>query len=276
MSKTRLFALILFVMALSFSGITIAQTTDEQIWQGFLKWLSTAPVSDSPGALLSAYEKNLTTTGTSQPEAVRYRQVVMRQMKVRDDGWKIIFNNIYSSAESGFSTRPNSTLMSAITGRSPGRALDAGMGQGRNSVYLALKGWDVTGFDISDGGLAVARKNAEKAGVKLTAIQKSERDFDYGESQWDLMLFSYVPFPVADEQYVDRLYRAMRPGGLIVIESFASNTDSVGRRPVDIDPAVLRRAFHRFRITRLDDVVDKPDWSDEKTRMVRMVAEKAR
>jgi 2-polyprenyl-3-methyl-5-hydroxy-6-metoxy-1,4-benzoquinol methylase len=39
-----------------------------------------------------------------------------------------------------------------VEARKPGRALDIGMGQGRNSVFLALKGWDVTGFDISDEG----------------------------------------------------------------------------------------------------------------------------
>jgi 2-polyprenyl-3-methyl-5-hydroxy-6-metoxy-1,4-benzoquinol methylase len=38
------------------------------------------------------------------------------------------------------------------------KKLDMGMGQGRKSVFLAMKGWEVTGFDISDEGLAVARK----------------------------------------------------------------------------------------------------------------------
>lgn len=37
-------------------------------------------------------------------------------------------------------------LMAAIEGRTPGRALDIGMGQGRNAVALAVKGWTVTGF----------------------------------------------------------------------------------------------------------------------------------
>ena len=42
------------------------------------------------------------------------------------------------------------------------------MGQGRNSVFLARKGWNVTGFDVSDEGLAIACANAGKAGVKTS------------------------------------------------------------------------------------------------------------
>lgn len=267
-------ALLYAMTATVLPGVPPAPISDDQVWQGFLQWLPTAPVSDNPGTLLSAYENSLLTAGIAQPEAARRRQVIMRQMKTHVEGWQIIFNNIYSSAQSGFRTLPNATLLSAIAGRKPGRALDAGMGQGRNALYLALKGWDVTGFDVSDGGLAIARRNAEKAGVPLTAVQTSEKAFDYGVSQWDLILFCYVPFPVADEQYVDRLFQAVRPGGLVVIESFASDAGSVGRRPVDVDPAALRRAFHNFRILRLDDVVDKTDWSPEKIRLVRMVAEK--
>jgi hypothetical protein len=74
-----------------------------------------------------------------------------------------------------------------------------------------------------------------------------------------LILFCYVPFPVGDAAYVDRLYRAVRPGGVIVIESFGSDAGSPGRRPVDLDPVVLRGAFHNFRIVRLDDVLATPD-----------------
>ncbi|MEO8661540.1 MAG: class I SAM-dependent methyltransferase [Bryobacteraceae bacterium] len=269
--------LVLVAVVAATLGLSVgaaSQMSDDEVWKRFLLWLPAVPPKDSPKALLDDYDKKLRAAGSSQDEANSQRTVIMRLMKTRDDGWQIIFNNIYSSDRPGFRTQPNATLISSIAGRSPGRALDAGMGQGRNAVFLALKGWEVTGFDVSDAGLALARKNAGKAGVHITAVQKSERDFDYGVSQWDLILFSYVPFPIEDVKYVDRLYSAVRPGGLIVVESFASNINSPGRRPVDFDPVALRRAFHKFRIITLDDVIDTPDWMNEKARMVRMVAEK--
>ncbi|QOY86966.1 methyltransferase domain-containing protein [Paludibaculum fermentans] len=258
------------------AGASGAQMPDEEVWQQFLGWLAKAPPSDNPRTLLAEYRKHLIAGGTDEPAAVRQINTITALMRTRQDGWQVIFNNIYSSAGTGFSTRPNALLMSAIEGRPAGRALDAGMGQGRNSVFLALKGWTVTGFDVSDAGLAIARKNAEKAGVQITAVQKSEKEFDYGVAQWDLMVFTYVPFAVENADYVQRLKSALRPGGLVVIESFASDTGSAGRRPVDIDPVALRKAFEGFRIEKLDDVTDAPDWTTDKVRLVRMIAEKKR
>ena len=64
-----------------------------------------------------------------------------------------MFDNIYKSDKPGFSTQPNGLLVATVEDRKPGRALDVGMGEGRNSVFLALKGWDVTGFDFLTKGL---------------------------------------------------------------------------------------------------------------------------
>ena len=260
-------AVLVTTLGLCVNSSSAGQTSDEEVWGAFLQWLASAPPKHSPKALLDDYDKSVTVAGMSQAEADRCRIVILRLMKARDDGWKIIFNNIYSSERPGFRTQPNATLLTAIAGRAPGRALDAGMGQGRNALFLALKGWDVTGFDVSDAGLAIARKNAEKAGLTIKALQTSEKAFDYGTSQWDLVLFSYVPFPIEDQAYVDRIYRSVRPGGLIVVESFASDARSPGRRPVDFDPVALRRTFQQFRIIRLDDVIDTPDWMNERVRL---------
>src|SRR5271157_3507433 len=105
-------------------------------------------------------------------------------MQVRSDGWRIMFNNIYSNSTPGFVAQPNALLVATVEGRKPGRALDIGMGQGRNTVFLALKGWDVTGFDISDGGITIARKNAERVGVKINAFHQTDESFDFGFDQW--------------------------------------------------------------------------------------------
>jgi 2-polyprenyl-3-methyl-5-hydroxy-6-metoxy-1,4-benzoquinol methylase len=158
-------------------------------------------------------------------------------MGERPDGWRIMFDNIYSSSTPGFVTQPNALLIATVESRKPGRALDIGMGQGHNAVFLAMKGWDTTGFDISEVGLAVARKNAERAGVKLNAIRETDEAFDYGSDQWDLIVYMYEPFPVASAAYVERLRKSMKAGGIIVIESFGENA------PTAIDPGQLLAAF---------------------------------
>lgn len=68
------------------------------------------------------------------------------------------------------------------------------MGSGRNALYLASHGWDVTGFDIADVGLVQARKKAKKPGIRINAIVKSDTDFGFGTNQWDLIVLTYQPF----------------------------------------------------------------------------------
>jgi SAM-dependent methyltransferase len=275
-SRQIFVAVVVLLAAFMLSGHAQAQPSNETIWQQFLQWLPSAPPLDNPGPLLNQYRSRLIAAGASAAEADRQMEVVRRTMRETPDGWRIIFNNIYKSATPGFSTQPNALLVSTVEDRKPGRALDVGMGQGRNSVFLALKGWDVTGFDISEEGLAIARKNAERAGVKLNAIHETDEAFDYGSDQWDMIVFMYEPFPVTSAAYVERLRKSMKSGGLIVIESFGEEATTPNRPPAAIDPGQLLAAFKDFRLLHFEDTVAIPDWSAsaKKRRVVRMVAEK--
>jgi SAM-dependent methyltransferase len=152
--------------------------------------------------------------------------------------------------------------------------LDIGMGQGRNSVFLALKGWDVTGFDMSDEGIAIAQRNTARAGVKVSAMRETDEAFDYGADQWELIVFMYEPFPITSAAYVDRLRKSLKAGGIIVIESYGEEAATPNQPATAIDPAQLLTAFHDFRVLRFEDAVAMPDWGQKKRRLVRMVAEK--
>jgi SAM-dependent methyltransferase len=150
------------------------------------------------------------------------------------------------------------------------------MGQGRNAVALARKGWDVTGIDMSAEGLAVSKANAALAGVTITAVHSSDKAFDYGRDRWDLIAVIYGPDSTTDEGFVQRLQEALRPGGIVVVESFASPRGATRRRPVDIDPADLLRAFAGFRLLRFEDADGVSEWDPQPTALVRMIAQKRR
>ena len=83
------------------------------------------------------------------------------------------WNRVYSSSQPIFNNSPNALLVDAVRGRRPGTALDLGMGQGRNALFLAQQGWTVTGVDISDVALSQARLQAEKLDRKSTRLNSS-------------------------------------------------------------------------------------------------------
>ena len=76
--------------------------------------------------------------------------------------------------------------------RKPGAALDVGMGQGRNAIWLAQQGWDVTGFDPAEKAVALAQGTARKLNVHIKVEVKGVQDFDFGERRWDMIVLSYV------------------------------------------------------------------------------------
>jgi SAM-dependent methyltransferase len=224
--------------------------------------------------LFAGFRAALLEAGVADAEADRRLQAVQRLMRARPDGWATMFDNIYTAAAPGFSTAPNALLAAAVAGRAPGRALDVGMGQGRNALFLARAGWTVTGFDLADAGLRRAREDAARAGLSLAAVRAGRDDFDYGVGQWELVVLAYEPLPAPMAPYVERLRRALTPGGLLVLESFASEGARARRRPVDVDPAELRAALGGWRVHRFDDAVATPDWGDRDARLVRAVAER--
>jgi SAM-dependent methyltransferase len=257
------------------AGLAFSQAPDERIWQQYLTWLPSAPPTDSVAQIYAAYQKHLLASGISEADAKNHMAVIRKMSRTRPEARRIIFDNIYANPNaSGFSAKPNALLVSTVKGRKPGRALDVGMGQGRNAVFLAVEGWDVTGFDISKVGLDVANKNAERLGVKITSVLKSREEFDFGVAQWDLIVITYETIPLETSTYVRRLRDSLRTGGLIVVETTASEAGQPLTRSVDVDPAQLRRGFDGFRILHFEDTVATPDWGKERTRLVRFVAQK--
>ncbi|MBN8734388.1 MAG: methyltransferase domain-containing protein, partial [Acidobacteria bacterium] len=114
-------------------------------------------------AALDQYKTKLLATGLSPAEAEKALSLIASW----DEG--AFYDPVYTAAQPKHPTAPTPLLMEAVRERKPGRALDVAMGQGRNSLYLARLGWDVTGFDTSRAGIEQARKAATTAGLKFHA-----------------------------------------------------------------------------------------------------------
>ena len=189
------------------------------------------------------------------------------------EGERKAYDEIYSSRRETFLAEPNAFLVRAIQGRRPGRALDVAMGQGRNAIWLAANGWEVTGFDISEKGVAEARAEATRRQLKIDAVVAAYEQFNWGKDRWDLIVFSYF-LPKAA---LPKVWDALRPGGLIVVEGFHADTGRI--RPIGggYHNNELFRVFDRYRILVYEDVEDRQDWGREHgaaNRLVRVLAQK--
>jgi SAM-dependent methyltransferase len=174
------------------------------------------------------------------------------------------WNKVYSGGEAIFVHHPTELLVNAVKDRRPGTALDIGMGQGRNSIFLAQQGWDVTGFDPSEEGVRQARERAAKLGLHLRTLVVDEENFDLGTAQWDLIVMTYVRRARPGD--ADRFARALRPNGIFVYEN-----NNAGKRNE------LLKYFLAWRILHFEDVETSSDWHPERILGVeRLVAERPR
>jgi len=270
--------LVVAVIVLASIGGLVAQSgpDKEASWSAFMAWFKTAPLAGNP---LAAYGEKLQGDGKSEAEAKQEVAALMPLLAERSDWIGAYFDKVFSRPITGdaatdrMSTQPSALLVASIKGLKPGTALDGGMGLGRNAVYLAQQGWTVTGFDISEQALALSRANAEKAGVRVNAVNASYDSFDFGTNRWDLIVLAFAWAPVTDPAFVERLRTSLRPGGRIVFEHTIQN--SPGPRVTKaLMPNELRGCFSTFTIVSYEETVDLGDWGGPGTSLVRMVAVK--
>lgn len=107
----------------------------------------------------------------------------------------------------------------------PGLALDLGCGTGVKSIYLAKKGFRVTGIDISEAAIKYARKNAKKAGMKVEFIVADATDLSFFENKkFDFVLdwANLHGIPKAKhKKYVDGIIKHTKKGGKLILRCFS-------------------------------------------------------
>jgi 2-polyprenyl-3-methyl-5-hydroxy-6-metoxy-1,4-benzoquinol methylase len=241
----------------------------EQAYERFRFWMTQRPSDQQKQDPTDAYKAYLKQRGFSGAKITEQLTLVEQQgQKAEVQRW----NRILTSDKPFFNTNPNEFLVQMAKGRKPGTALDVGMGQGRNAIWLAQQGWDVTGFDPADKAVALAEQNAKKLGVRLHTEIKGEEDFDFGEKRWDLILLSYV----GAREMPGRIQRALKPGGVVIVEAFhrdATKGKSIGGAVV-FDTGEVPKLFPGLRVVRYEEPVTKADFGLETVRMVRYCGER--
>ncbi|MCC7371859.1 MAG: methyltransferase domain-containing protein [Chloroflexi bacterium] len=142
----------------------------------------------------------------------------------------------YGSKTQIWSGNPNQRLVEQIGDLAPGRALDVGCGEGADVVWLASRGWDTTGVDVSPIALERGERAAAEAGREIAARTHWQQvdllTWTPKPAQFDLVSAHYIHLPLETRRAVfGRLADAVRPGGTLLI---------VGHHPSDLETRVGR------------------------------------
>ena len=202
-----------------------------------------------------------------------YKRQLAERTRVR---WNYILTDSVARART-LNEKPNALLVETVQGLKPGAALDADMGEGRNAIYLAQQGWKVTGVDVAEKAMAYAQGRAHKLGVPLTTEAADMAKYDWGTNKWDLIVLSYA----GGREYAARVKKALKPGGLVVIEAF--HMDATEKlQVVDGDYRVffktdeLKKLYGDvgLQIVRYEEPVGTADFTKQQLRLVKLVARK--
>ena len=145
----------------------------------------------------------------------------------------------YSGDELVWTSTPNQFLVAAVAGLPVGRAVDLACGEGRNSIWLAETGWQVTGVDFSPVGLAKAKRLAHLRGVEVTWVESAVEHWMPPPEGFDLVAVLYLQLPQpARSAALAVAASAVAPGGtlLVIAHDLDNLTRGYGGPP---GPAVL-------------------------------------
>ncbi len=138
-------------------------------------------------------------------------------------------------AENPWPSEPDHDLVDLVSPLQPGKALDLGCGPGRNSIWLAQRGWDVTGVDASAVGLAQASERASDAGVSVRTVLADLLSYRPEAEEFDLVVVANIHLLEPERTLLfSTAAEALRAGGHLFV--VGHHLDDLGRTgPPDPD-----------------------------------------
>lgn len=187
----------------------------------------------------------------------------------------------YNISEYVYGTEPNAWFRWFIDHQKPGKILMAAEGEGRNAVYAARKGWQVSAFDLTEAGREKALAMATKAGVEIDFITADAREVTYPPHHFDALAIIFFHLPDTLRRPVfERLSGFVRPGGFVVLECFSKNhfgNTRSGPKTIDLlyDPETIREDFDGFDMVTFDQAsytIDEGALHQGPAEVIRLVA----
>ncbi|GLS91024.1 SAM-dependent methyltransferase [Psychromonas marina] len=134
---------------------------------------------------------------------------------------KSMWDKEYDTEQYMYGKQPNDFLEANYEQLPKGNILMLAEGEGRNAIFLAKLGYQVTAVDISEVGLSKACKLASENNVQIKTICTDLEHFDLGVQQWDgiVSIFCHLPAALRQSLY-QRVELALKPKGVMLIEGY--------------------------------------------------------
>lgn len=142
-----------------------------------------------------------------------------------------------------------------------GTVLDMGMGEGRNAVFLAQKGYKVTGVDISSVAVKKSYLLAQEFGVKIKGVVASLSDYKIAPGSFDaIVCFYYV-----DRSLVEKIKSWLKPGGILIYEAHTLREKKNKKRDQAEDNEYLReqellKLFPGMRVLKYEEPLHEKEF----------------
>jgi SAM-dependent methyltransferase len=132
------------------------------------------------------------------------------------------WDELYGLRQLVWTAQPNRFLVSEVSSLIRGRALDVACGEGRNAVWLAEQGWEVTGVDFSPVGIEKAKRLAAERGVDVDWVVADIVEWDPPAERYDLVIVFYLHLlPGERRRVLGHAVSALAAGGTVLVVGHA-------------------------------------------------------
>lgn len=135
---------------------------------------------------------------------------------------KDFWDQRYNTDEFVYGIHPNDFLMSVMPKlKGKKRVLCLAEGEGRNAVFLAEQGFDVTALDISQVAVEKGQRLAKQRGVEVNWLVTDLADYSFERSGWDLIVAVFMHLPSELRQQVfHKIPASLSSGGAFIGEFY--------------------------------------------------------
>ncbi|MBA2312210.1 MAG: class I SAM-dependent methyltransferase [Actinobacteria bacterium] len=146
------------------------------------------------------------------------------------------WEHYYLRRPQAWSGRPNAVLLEEVSDLIPGSALDLGCGEGADALWLAGRGWHVTGVDVSRTALERAARAAEVAGLFEQIVWEwHDLALSFPGGTYDLVSAQFLQSPIdfPRDEILSRAAEAVAPGGTLLVVGHAAPPSWAGHPHVE-------------------------------------------